>query len=183
MRFREFLRATVLVSAAAAPLLAVLTVIGAHHDDDTQVATIGIGWWAVAAIFGIWIGRRHTVSRQIGSLLADARSTNSLPELNPARTFINRLWPLLVCTIGAGAASLNWPQVAAIAAGFAIIWSLAWRHQSSAVTAIEGRDGARFYVDRTSPFQGMKLVRSPGMRSNLAEMNGAQRPAGARQAR
>src|ERR1700742_803162 len=172
MRFREFLRATVLVSAASATLLAVLTVVGSHGDDDTKVATIGIAWWAVAAIFGIWSGRRHTVSGQIGSLLANARSTNSLPELNPARTFLNRLWPLLICTIGAGAASLDWPQVAAVAAGFAIIWALAWRHQASAVTAIEGRDGASFYIDKTGPFQPMKLVRAPGLRSNLAEMNG-----------
>lgn len=183
MRFREFLRTTVFASAAAATLLAVLTVVGAHNTDQTSIATIGIGWWAVAAIFGIWTGRRHTVSHQIGTLLANARSTNSLPDLNPARTFLNRLWPLLICTIGAGAISFAWPQVTAIAAGFAIIWALAWRHQASAVTAIEERDGSRFYVDRTPPFGPMKLVRTPGLRSNLAEMNGAQRPAGARQAR
>jgi hypothetical protein len=183
MRFREFLRVTVLVSAAAATLLAVLTVVGANQQDDTQIATVGVVWWAIAAVVGVWIGRRHTVSGQIGSLLADARSTNSLPEMNPARTFINRLWPLLACTIGAGVVSLQWPQVSAVAAGFAIIWSLAWRHQAAAVTAIEGRDGSRFYVDRTSPFRAIKLVRAPGLRSNLAEMNGAQRPVGARQAR
>jgi hypothetical protein len=178
MRFREFLRATAFASAASATLLAVLTVVGSHEKDDTSVATVGIAWWAVAAIFGIWIGRRHTVSRQIGTLLADARSSNSLPELNPARTFLNRLWPLLAGTVAAGVASFYWPQVAAVATGFPLIWALAWRHQASAVTAIEGRDGARFYVDRTSPFRAIKLVRAPGMRSNLAEMNGAQRSAG-----
>ena len=43
------------------------------------------------------------------------------------------------------------PQVAAIAAGFAIIWALAWRRQEQAVAAVEERDGVRFYVDRTSP--------------------------------
>jgi len=35
----------------------------------------------------------------------------------------------------------------AIATGFAIIWALAWRRQESAVAAIEGRDGVRFYVE------------------------------------
>ena len=45
------------------------------------------------------------------------------------------------------------PQVAAVAAGFAIIWALAWRRQDAAVAAIEERDGVRFYVDKTSPLQ------------------------------
>jgi hypothetical protein len=63
--------------------------------------------------------------------------------------------------------------VAGIATGFAIIWALAWRRQGSAVTAIEERDGARFYVDRTSPLKPIRLVRTPGFRSNLLELNGA----------
>jgi hypothetical protein len=63
--------------------------------------------------------------------------------------------------------------VPAIATGFAIIWALAWRRQASAVTAIEERDGARFYVEQTSPLDPIKLVRTPGFRSNLFELNGA----------
>ncbi len=59
-----------------------------------------------------------------------------------------------------------------MATGFAIIWALAWRRQASAVTAIEERDGARFYVERTSPLQPIRLVRTPGFRSNLYELNG-----------
>ena len=55
----------------------------------------------------------------------------------------------------------------------AIIWSFAWRRQASAVTAIEERDGARFYVEPTSPLHAIKLVRTPGFRSNLFELNGA----------
>ena len=66
-----------------------------------------------------------------------------------------------------------------IAAGFAVIWSLAWRRQAAAVTAIEERDGARFYIERTSPLQAIRLVRTPGFRSNLRELNGsASRPLG-----
>jgi hypothetical protein len=98
----------------------------------------------------------------------------TLPEVNPGRTLINRLWPLLFSTIGAGALAFVWPQVPAVAAGFAVIWALAWRRQSSAVTAIEERDGARFYVERTSPLKPIRLVRTPGFRSNLFELNGAQ---------
>jgi hypothetical protein len=52
--------------------------------------------------------------------------------------------------------------VAAVAAGFAIIWALAWRRQESAVAAIEERDAVRFYVDKTSPHRPMQLVRTPG---------------------
>ena len=86
---------------------------------------------------------------------------------------LNRLWPLLISTVGAGAVAFLVPQVPAVATGFAIIWSLAWRRQASAVRAIEERDGARFYVDKTSPFKPIRLIRTPGFRSNLFELNGA----------
>jgi hypothetical protein len=43
------------------------------------------------------------------------------------------------------------------------------------VTAIEERDGARFYIERTSPLKPIKLVRTPGFRSNLFELNGDSR--------
>jgi hypothetical protein len=90
-----------------------------------------------------------------------------------ARTVLNRLWPLLLSTLGAGVVGFALPQVPAIATGFAIIWALGWRRQASAVTAIEERDGARFYVEHTSPLQPIKLVRTPGFRTNLLELNGA----------
>ena len=77
-------------------------------------------------------------------------------------TLVNRLWPLLLSTLGAGLLGLFVPQVSAVAAGFGLIWALAWRRQDSAVAAIEDRDGFRFYVDRTSPLAGLRLVRTPG---------------------
>jgi hypothetical protein len=100
---------------------------------------------------------------------------SSLPELNPTRTVLNRLWPLLLSTVGAGALAFVVPQVPAVATGFAIIWALAWRRQASAVAAIEERDGARFYVLRTSPLRPIRLVRTPGLRSNLFDLNGGSR--------
>ena len=54
------------------------------------------------------------------------------------------------------------PQIASVAAGGTIIWALAWRRQERAVLAIEERDGVRFYVDKTSPFSPIRLVRTPG---------------------
>ncbi len=173
MRFTEFLRTTILLSAASATVLAVVTAAGAANTGEKLVFVFAAVWWLIAAVIGVWAGRRAATSPAIASLLAGARTQTSLPQVNPARTLINRLWPLLVCTVGAGAIAFVLPQVPAIAAGFAIIWSLAWRRQSSAVTAIEERDGARFYVEQTSPLKPIRLVRTPGFRSNLMELNGA----------
>jgi hypothetical protein len=172
MRFTEFLRITVLISAAAASVLAVVTLAGANGTSDDLVVPLGAAWWVSAGLIGVWLGRRPETSQPIASLLASARMQATLPELQPGRTVLNRLWPLLVSTIGAGAVAFSLPQVSAVAAGFAIIWALAWRRQSSAVAAIEERDGARFYIEQTSPLTPIKLVRTPGFRSNLFELNG-----------
>jgi hypothetical protein len=174
VRFADFLRTTVLMSAAAATVLAAVTLAGVlNGSGDDLVVPIGAGWWVVAVILGFWQGRRAETSPPIASLLATARTQASLPEVDPARTVLNRLWPLVLSTLGAGALAFVLPQVPAIAAGFAIIWSLAWRRQASAVTAIEERDGARFYVQRTSPLRRIQLVRTPGFRTNLTELNGS----------
>jgi hypothetical protein len=180
MRFADFLRTTVQLSAASASLLAAVTVAGAVDNSTPLIVAVGIGWWLIAAVTGIWIGRRSETTGPIASLLASARTQASLPEVNPPRTVLNRLWPLLVCTVGAGVLAFALPQVPAVATGFAIIWALAWRRQSSAVTAIEERDGARFYIEPTSPLRPIRLVRTPGFRSNLLELNGATRSPRAR---
>lgn len=175
MRFAELLRTTVMLCAAAATLLAVVTVAGANENGNALLVPIVAGWWLIAAVAGVRIGRRDKTSRQIAVLLATARTQAMLPEINPGRIVLNRLWPIIVCTVGAGAVAFAYPQVPAIATGFAIIWALAWRRQSAAVVAIEERDGARFYVEHTSPLQPIKLVRTPGFRTNLTEMTQAKR--------
>jgi hypothetical protein len=164
VRFPDFLKATVLLSAGSATLLAVITVIGATRDTGQPSLTyVGVAWWAAAAALGAWLGRRNEASPPIARLLADARMQMTLPELRPGSTLLNRLWPLLFSTLGAAILGLFVPQVAAVAAGFAIIWALAWRRQDAAVTAIEDRDGFRFYVDRTPPLQPIRLLRTPGL--------------------
>ena len=175
MRFPDLLRTTVMLCAAAATVLAAVTVAGATQNGDALLVPIAAGWWLVSAVAGVTAGRRSTTSRQIAVLLASARTQAMLPEINPGRVVLNRLWPVLVCTIGAGAPAFAAPQVPAIAAGFVIIWALAWRRQAAAVSAIEERDGVRFYVEHTSPLRPIKLVRTPGFRSNLAEINRAKR--------
>src|SRR5436305_13031121 len=180
MRFADFLRMTVLTGAGAATALAAVTLAGAGGAGDDLLVPVAAGWWVVAALVGVWLGRRGETSPPIASLLASARMQPTLPELRPGRIVLNRLWPLLFSTIGAGAVAFILPQVPAVATGFAIIWSLAWRRQAAAVTAIEERDGARFYVERTSPVRPIRLVRTPGFRSNLFGLSGA---AGSRPAR
>ena len=181
MRFTDFLRSTVYASLASASLLAAVTALGAADVGDSTAVLVGVGWWVIAGAIGIGLGRRAQASPPIATLLATARTESSLPEVNPPRTLVNRLWPLLLLTVAAGAIGFSTPQVPAVATGFAIIWSLSWRRQASAVAAIEERDGARFYVQRTRPWRAIELIRTPGFRSNLFELNGSSR--GGRRAR
>jgi hypothetical protein len=162
VRFGDFLKATVLLSAGCATLLATVTVLGITREDDRVVTYVTAGWWVLATSIGITLGARSATSPPIANLLAAARTQTTLPQLNPGTTLLNRLWPLLAMAIGAGALSFVEPQVSSVAAGFAIIWALAWRTQERAVLAIEERDGVRFYVDKTSPFSPIRLIRTPG---------------------
>jgi hypothetical protein len=162
VRFGDFLRATVLLSAGAATLLAALAVIGLSREYDRTLVLFSAFWWGGAVVIGIWLGRRAETSPPIRRLLMSARSQTGLPELRPGLTLVNRLWPLLFATLGAAIAAVFEPQVASIGAGFWIILALAMRRQASAVAAIEERDGVRFYIDRTSPLHPIQLVRTPG---------------------
>lgn len=173
MRFTDFLKATVMTSAAAATLLAAITVAAAGSNDDPLLVPFAAGWWLLAAATGAVLGRRAQTSPPIARLLASARTTKALPDLRPGRVLLNRLWPLLLCTLAAGGLALLIPQVPAIATGFAIIWALSWRRQDAAVDAMEGRDGVRFYVERTSPLKPIQLVRAPGFKTRAWELDEA----------
>ena len=173
MRFTDFLKATVLISAGAATALAAITVARVSDGSQTTLVFVSAGWWVVAAGYGIWVGRGGQPSMSITRLLAAARTSPALPEVSPGRVLLNRLWPLLVVTIAAAGLALLFPQVPAIGAGFAILGALALRKQEKAVTAIEDRDGVRFYVERTSPLKPIELVRSPGLTAIYPSPNGA----------
>jgi hypothetical protein len=162
VRFGDFLRATVLLSAGTATLLAAVTVIGLSREPDRTLLLFSAFWWAGAVLVGVWLGRRAETSPPIARLLTTARTQTTLPELRPGTTIVNRLWPLLLYALVFSILGVFSPPVAAVAAGGAIIWALAWRRQERAVAAIEERDGVRFYVDRTSPFQPIRLIRTPG---------------------
>ncbi len=169
MRFADFLKTTVMLSGGAATALAAVTVLGAGtqagSSSQTLLVAVAAGWWLVATLIGLRLGRRAEASPPIARLLASARASTALPEHHPSATLLNRLWPLLLFTLIAGGLAFLAPQIPGIAAGFAIIWALAWRRQHAAVTAIEERDGVSFYVRRTSPLRPIALQRTPGFKA------------------
>ncbi len=175
MRFVDFLRAAVLLCAGSATALATLTVLSASSADDPGLVVFTVAWWVTAGTIGMWLGRRAETNPPIARLLASAKSSTSLPEQRPSSLLLNRVWPLLLSTVLALVLGLFLPQIPAIACGFAIIGALAWRRQEAAVTAIEERDGVAFYVEPTSPFKPIKLVRAPGFRRDVVSANGAAR--------
>ena len=161
-----------LLSAGAATALAGVTVLAAAAAGDRLLVAVSVGWWLIATAVGVRMSRRAQTSPPIARLLATAQSSSSLPEQHPSAILLNRLWPLLVFTVLAGGLAFLAPQIPGIAAGFAMIWALAWRRQDAAVAAIEERDGATFYVRRTSPMRPMALLRTPGFKASRAESAG-----------
>lgn len=164
-----------MLSAGAATALAAVTVLAAAASSaDSRLVAFAVGWWVIAALVGLRLGRRAQTNPPIARLLAGARASTTLPELRPGAVLLNRLWPLLLFTLLSGGLAFLAPQIPGIAAGFAIIWALAWRRQDAAVAAIEERDGAAFYVQHTSPVRPMSLLRTPGFTASRPErVNGA----------
>lgn len=160
MRFGEFLRAAVYLSAGSATALAAVTVVAASRDVQPALVYFSVGWWTAACALGLAFERR--AHEGIRALLADARHQTTLPELRPATTLLNRLWILLLVTLLAGIAGAVLPQVSSAGAGFALLVALAWRRQGNAVEAVEERDAVRFYVAAASPLAPIRLIRTPG---------------------
>jgi hypothetical protein len=174
VRFVDFLRSTVMLSAGAATALAAITVLSLSAKSDTTLGEVVVGWWVIAGVTGLRMGRRAETNPPIARLLASAKASSSLPELHPGAILVNRLWPLALFTLLSGGLAFLAPQIPGIAVGFAIIWALSWRRQDAAVAAIEERDGAAFYVLRTSPIRPIALVRTPGFRTARPQrMDGA----------
>ncbi len=160
MRFSEFLRAAVLLSAGSATAMAAIVVLSAAREYDDVVVFVSVGWWMVATVIGLRLEER--AHDGIARLMGTARHQTTLPELRPGLTLINRLWLLLTVTVVAGVIGVFAPEIPSVATGFALLVAIAWRRQGNAVEAIEERDAARFYVDKTSPFEPIRLVRTPG---------------------
>jgi hypothetical protein len=176
MRFTDFLRTAVLLFGASATVLAAVTIAGASSEGKDTLIYFSLGWWLLATVSGIFVGRRARVSEGIARMLAGARSTPVLPEVEPGRILVTRLWALAALTVAGGTVAFLIPQVPAVGAGYALLGALGWRRQSSAVLAIEQRDGVQFYVEPTGPFEPTKLLRVPGYRKLESLREPARRP-------
>lgn len=163
MLYRELLRAMVLLSAAVATALGVLSVLLVQGEPSTAAIVVGAGWWALATVAGLVLGSSGRAARAMGPALAAARTTTSLPADPPARVAFRRLWPIPAFAVACAVAGAFAPQVTAIGAGYAILTALLWRHRGDAVRAIEDRDGVRFYVEPGSALEPVRLVRTPGL--------------------
>jgi hypothetical protein len=175
MRYGDFLRTSVLLFGASATVLGAAALIGAHARDDTTLVYVALTLWLLGALLGGWLGRRQAVTAGIARLLASARTTPLLPELQPGQILFARMWGLAVFTAAGVALAFLFPQVPAIAAAFSLVGALYWRRQGAAVAAIEERDGVRFYVERNSPLKPIQLLRTPGFRKNEPSPTDAHR--------
>lgn len=168
MLFCDLLRISVLLVAAVATALGGVSVLVANRDVDELVLTVAIGWWIAAAAIGVWLGRPSRAADAISRLLAGARTATSLPSETPGRIAFMRLWPIGGFAVLVGGAGWFAPQISAIGAGYAILIALAWRGREQAVSAIEDRDGVRFYVEPSAAFEPVKLIRTPGLHRDRA---------------
>jgi hypothetical protein len=163
MLFCDLLRITVLLIAGVASALGAVTVVIANQDADHTTLIVAGVWWLVAVVIGLLLGRSARAAEAMRGALASARTATSLPPESPGRIALMRLWPIgAFALISAGLAWI-WPQIAAVGAGYSILVALAWRRREAAVTAIEERDGVRFYVEPSSALQPVQLVRTPGL--------------------
>ncbi len=166
MPYTDLLRLTVFLTGAEATALAGITALAANRDNDTMTLLVAAAWWLIALTIGLYLGRPARAADGVHDALAEARTATSLPQDTPARIALGRLWPIAVTAVAAGVLGVFFPGVAAIGAGYALLVSLAWHTREAAVLGIEHRDGVKFYVVPTSALQPIKLVRTPGLRSD-----------------
>ena len=162
MRYCDYLRATVLMAAVSATALAVVALGAAQRDGRPVLVVFALGWWTVAAVLGLWLGRKDGVMASIREVLSRSRPEPVFPKIEPASILLNRHWPIVLIALTSAAVSIFLPSAASAAAGYGFMWALAWRRQSAAIEAIERRDGVRFWVVKTSAFAKIKVVRVLG---------------------
>jgi len=163
MPFVDLLRLTVLLIGGAATALGAVTVVAASQDSATATLIFAGGWWALAILLGGFLGSSARAAQAMSRALASARTATSLPTESPGRIAFLRLWPIGAFALIVGGLAWLFPQVAAVGAGYAILNALAWRNRERAVTAIEERDGVRFYVEPSSALEPVRLIRTPGL--------------------
>ena len=163
MRYSEYLRTSVLLLGTSSVALLFVSAGAIQREHSTLLLVFGSAWLIIATLIGIWLGRSNQVMESIRDLLSRSRPEPIFPKIEPATILFTRLWPVLVIAIAAAVASIWFPQLAVAAAGYGLLWSIAWRKQALAVEAIEERDAVHFWIVRTPLFKQPKLVRVPAM--------------------
>ena len=80
MAFTDLLRTTVLLTAGSATALAAVTALAANREDDTLTLLVAAGWWTIALIAGLILGRPARAAEAMSPVLSGARTTSALPE-------------------------------------------------------------------------------------------------------
>jgi hypothetical protein len=163
MRYSEYLRTSVLLLGTSSFALLVVAVGQIAREPSVLLLILGSVWIVIACLIGIWLGRGNQVMASIGTLLSRSRPEPIFPKIEPAAVLFTRLWPVLAIVLISAAAAVWLPQLAIAAAGYGLLWSIAWRKQALAVEAIEERDAVHFWIVRTAAFKHPKLVRVMAM--------------------
>lgn len=163
MRYTDYLRSSVMLIGSAAFALIVISAGAIARDGGLFLTVFGAAWLIIATIIGIWLGHSDQVMESIRTILSASRPEPIFPKVEPAALLLSRLWPVLSVSLVAAVVSVWFPQLAVAAAGYGLLWAVAWRRQASAVEAIEERDAVHFWIVRNSPLKPPKLVRVPAM--------------------
>ncbi|HEY5054136.1 MAG TPA: hypothetical protein VII45_12080, partial [Solirubrobacterales bacterium] len=164
--YTDLLRLTVFLTAGEATALGAISAIAAGRENESTTIIVAAAWWLISLAIGLYLGRPARSADGVREALTQARTATSLPQEEGGRIAISRLWPIGLTALAAGVLGIFFPGVAVIGAGYALLVSLAWHNREAAVLAIEERDGVKFYVVPTSALRPIKLVRTPGLRSD-----------------
>src|SRR3954466_5656820 len=146
MAFCDLLRMTVLLAAGAATVLAAVTAIVVGTTTDTLTLFVALGWWIVALVGGLILGRPSQAADAMRPLLSGARAATAMPEIgNPARSSLARLWPIGAFAVIAGGLGFVFPGVSAIGAGFALAAALLWRGRGGGGAPGRGGGGGALF--------------------------------------
>lgn len=163
MRYCDYLHSSVLMIGSSAVALILISAGSLARDGSMTLIVLSIAWLATCVIVGLWQGSGESAQESVRRLLSKSRPEPIFPQIEPPAVLLSRLWPVLAITIMAAFTAYWFPQLAVAAAGYGLLWALAWRRQSDAVLAIEERDTVHFWIVRSSPFAPPKLVRVPAM--------------------
>lgn len=163
MRYCDYLHGCVVLVGSAAAALILIAAASLAWFAGTTLIICSIAWLVICVLWGLWLGRADAVQEPVRQLLSHSRPEPIFPQIEPAAVLLGRLWPVLAITLVAAISTYWIPHLCVAAAGYGVLWALAWRKQSGAVLAIEERDLVHFWIVKSPSMRPPKLVRVPAM--------------------